>query len=394
MTSTRSQVEAEIAARGGILQLDPAWVARSWLPAGRRLGLPDQDVEVGERGAICERWLASTTRASNLVGPDDEGLSRVRTEGGTLGLADAVAAAPEAIMGVAYARTHETLGRLAKIFDYGARIPFHIHPPAEQARRAGRNSKDEAYWFPPGVHQGEHPESFLGLHPGAGREEAGPAILEELRRWDGDEILRFSPAYRQIPRDGFFIPSGVLHAPGTALTIELQEESDSMAMFQALNAGRIIEKELLFKDLCAHDRERGEVALLDWVDWEENTDPWFFENHHTPPRPFRTTPAAQESWIFYGCEKFSGKQLTVAPGGADDAAENGVYSVLVWQGTGTIGGVPVRGGRPGADELLVVHDRAVQPLEVLNTGDQELVLVKIFGPDLNPQAPRIERTSR
>ena len=36
----------------GILRMEPAWVARDWLPAGRRLGLPEDAYDVGERGTI------------------------------------------------------------------------------------------------------------------------------------------------------------------------------------------------------------------------------------------------------------------------------------------------------------------------------------------------------
>jgi hypothetical protein len=38
-----------------------------------------------------------------------------------------------------------------------------------------------------------------------------------------------------------------------------------------------------------------------------------------------------------------------------------------------------------------VHDRAILPLEIVNTGNSELIVVKFFGPDINPDAPRIER---
>ena len=80
------------------------------------------------------------------------------------------------------------------------------------------------------------------------------------------------------------MPSGVLHAPGTALTLELQEDSDVLAMFQALNAGRIISKDLLFKDVRPQDRqEHGERFPLGFVDWELNGDPYFYENNHLAP---------------------------------------------------------------------------------------------------------------
>ncbi len=386
-----AELDRTISAHDGILQLEPALVARDWLPPGRRLGLAEDAYDVGERGFICERWLASTTHADNAVGPPDEGISYVRSaDGGRLNLEDLVAAAPEAILGSEYARTHGGLGRLAKVYDFGARIPYHIHPPQEQASKVGRRSKDEAYYFPPGTDMGPHPETFFGVHPHMSSAASGEALLEELVRWDSDEILRFARGYVQVPEDGFFIPSGILHAPGTAVTIELQEDSDTLAMFQALNAGTIISKELLFKDVSAEDRAaKGEAAVLEWVDWDLNADPYFYENRHIAPRVFREEDGAVEAWVFYGSTKFSGKRLVLQPGAACTATERGVFNLLVWRGEGTVGGQAVRGGHPGEDELLVVHDRAVRPLEYVNTGTEDLLVVKFFGPDLNPDSPTV-----
>jgi hypothetical protein len=395
MTSLAETLEAAIGEHGGLLRLDPALVARDWLPAGRRLGLADDQYDVGERGTICERWLASTTHADNTVGPADEGISDILMDDGTrLNLATAVHEGAPQILGADYAATHDGLGRLAKLYDFAARIPYHIHPPLDQAKKVGRNSKDEAYYFPPGVDMGAHPETFFGFHPWIARERAGDLILNELKSWDSDEILRLSRAYKQMPEDGFFLPSGILHAPGTALTIELQEDSDTLAMFQALNAGKIISKELLFKDISAEDREtRGEAAALDWLDWEANGDPYFYENHHIAPKSFTGGDGFDEAWIFYGSPKFSGKRLKLAPGAHYTSMERGVFSIFVWWGTGSIGGVAVSGNVPGSDELLVVHSRAVQPLEYVNEGTEDMIVIKFFGPDINPDAPAIPLTA-
>ncbi|WP_345400449.1 hypothetical protein [Nonomuraea salmonea] len=184
-------------------------------PPGRRLGLPEDAYDVGERGAVCERWLASTTKADNRVGPPDEGLSHVVGEHGErLLLRDAVAAGPAAVMGAAYAATHPGgLGRLAKIFDYAYRLPYHIHPPQEYAALVGRNAKDESYHFLPGVDMGPHPETFFGVHPWIAEQGAYEVLLPYLVDWDSDLILRHARAELQVPGEGFHVPSGVLHAP-------------------------------------------------------------------------------------------------------------------------------------------------------------------------------------
>jgi hypothetical protein len=389
----RDAIVGAIADGDGALRLKPAWVARDFLPPGRRLGLRDDAYDLGERGAICERWLASSTEADNRIGPPGEGLSVLALDGpDEITLRDAVASDPAAIVGSEYAATHEGLGRLAKIFDYGARLPLHLHQRQEHASLVRRRSKDEAYYFPAGVDMGSHPETFLGVHPWVAEERNHDLLLPYLERWDSDLILQHSVGYLQVAEHGFHIPSGVLHAPGTALTIELQEDSDVFAMLQALNAGRIISKELLWKDVRPEDREaKGERFILELIDWEANGDPLFYEHHHLAPRAVgRPVPeGVEESWIFYGSTKFSGKRLVVAPGRSYVATEEGVHNVFVLAGSGTYGGHEVRGGDPDLDELLVTHDRAVAGVEVRNTGQDDLVAIAFFGPDVNPNVPAI-----
>lgn len=390
----RDVVCRALADAGGVLPLEPAWVARELAPAGRRLNLPEDRYDAGDRGEICERWLASTTKADNRIDVADEGLSYLALEGHRITLRDAVGAAPIEIMGAEYARTHRGLGRLAKIFDYRSRIPYHIHPRFQHAARVGRNPKEEAYFFPDGVDMGAHPESFLGVNPWIVEEGRQDVLLPYLVNWDSDEILRHSRAWLLMPEDGFHIPAGVLHAPGTALTIELQEDSDTLAIFQALTAGKILSKELLFKDVSAEDRERsGEGYLLEWVDWEFNGDPHLYERTHLGPRLIASTSqaAGQEHWIYYNTTKFSGKKLTVRPGMTYTAIENGVYTVLAWRGSGKIAGHQIRGQDPSSDEVLIAHDVATKPHPVVNTGSDDLVLLKFFGRDVNPDVPFIGR---
>jgi hypothetical protein len=391
----RDQVERVLSDGDGTLRLEPAWVARDFLPPGRRLGLPEGAYDLGERGAICERWLASTTKADNRIGPPDEGLSYLALDGPErITLREAIEHDPVAIMGADYAATHGGLDRLAKIFDYSTRLPFHLHQRQEHASLVGRHSKDEAYYFPPGVDLGVHPESFLGVHPSVAEERNHEVLLPYLEKWDSDEILRHSVAYLQLPEEGFHIPSGVLHAPGSALTIELQEDSDVFAMLQALNAGTIISKDLLWKDVRDEDREQhGERFILELIDWEENGDPYFYENHHLTPRPVEGAghEGAEEHWVYYNSTKFSGKRLLLRPGVSFVTTDRGVHNVFVWSGSGTYGGFGVEGGNPERDELLVTHDRAVAGVEVRNTGGDDLLAIKFFGPDVNPDVPMIDR---
>jgi hypothetical protein len=391
----RDEVARALSDGDGIVRLAPAWVARDFLPPGRRLGLPDGAYDLGERGFLCERWLGSTTKADNRVGPPDEGLSYLALEGADgVTLKEAVEADPVAFMGEAYAQTHTGLGRLAKIFDYSTRLPLHLHQRQAHAALVGRRSKDEAYYFPEGVDMGPHPETFLGVHPWIAEDRRYDVLLPYLEDWDSDLILQHTRGYTQVAGEGFSVPSGVLHAPGSALTIELQEDSDVFAMLQALNAGSIISKELLWKDVRPEDREaKGERFILELIDWEENGDPHLYENHHLAPLPIEgaRAPGCEESWVFYDTRKFSGKRLVVEPGCTFTSRDDGVYTVFVWRGSGTFGGFEVRGGEPGLDEMIVTHDRATRGVEVRNTGAEELMLITFFGPDVNGDVPTIAR---
>jgi hypothetical protein len=395
-TKTVRILEDALAHGNGILRLKPAWVARSFLPPGRRMGLSEDRYHLGPRGAICERWLASTTPADNAVRVPDEGLSFLALEDGAdVTLRAAVAAAPDHIMGAAYAATHPTLDRLAKIFDYGDSLPYHFHQMKRHAALVGRNSKEEAYFFPAGVDMGPHPESYLGVHPSIVEQRQFDLFLPHLVEWNSDRILQYSRAYRLLPGDGFHIPAGVLHAPGSALTIELQEDSDVLSMLQARVGRHPIDKELLFKDVRPEDRARlGERVVLDMIDWDTSGDPYFYENRHTPPVLRRQQEGVEESWIFYNTSRFSGTRLVVSPGARFAGADAGVYSVFVWKGSGEVGGHAVRGGDPAMDELLVCNAAATAGVSIRNTGKEELEIIKFFGPDINADAPMLPRYGR
>ena len=163
-------------------------------------------------------------------------------------------------------------------------------------------------------------------------------------------------------------------------------------MLQALTGGKIISKELLYKDVTKEDRARlGERAVLNQVDWELSGDPYFYENHHTSPQLMAETqqPGGAEYWIYYNTTTFSGKKLVVKPGGRFQSVDRGVYNILVWRGSGRFDGHEIKAGDFGLEELLVSHARATTPIWVENTGKEDLEIIKFFGPDINLDVPRI-----
>jgi len=47
------------------------------------------------------------------------------------------------------------------------------------------------------------------------------------------------------------------------------------------------------------------------------------------------------------------------------------------------GSVEIEGANPSKDELLITHNRAVEGVEIINTGSEDLEIIKFFGPDVN-----------
>jgi hypothetical protein len=379
-------VKEEIEKHDGKLRLRPSWVARTFLDPGRRLGLKEEEYDVGERGFICERWLGSETEVDNTVKHPNEGLSFLDVQGQDILLKDAVQAARSEILGADYASKHRDLRRLAKIYDYRGRIFYHFHQTQEEASKIGATSKEEAYYFPEGVDLGPHPETFFGVHPYIVEEKRYDVLLSDLEKWDSALILRHSRAYLNVPGEGFHLPAGVLHAPGSAVTIELQEPSDVMSVFQSNVEGKAVSKDMLYKDVAPTAvKERKERAVLDQLDWAINGDPYFYENRHTPPRLIQetATDASQEYWIYYNTTKFSGKRLVVKPGKKVVSKDLGVYNILVWRGKGRAEELPLEGQKFGDDELLITHRKATSGVVYENTGDTDLEILKFFGPDVN-----------
>jgi hypothetical protein len=387
----RDAVLNELKKNGGKLLMRPCWVARDFMPPGKRLGLTDKEYDAGASGAICERWLVSETEVDNRVKIKDEGLSFLDIDGCDIRLIDALDACGKEILGTEYSKTHNRLGRLLKIYDFKTRIFYHMHQRPEHAKKVGMNSKEEAYHFLD-VDLGAHPETFFGVHPYiVDQGKQFDVFLPYLKNWEGDSILKHSRAYANIPGEGFHLPPGLLHAPGTALTLELQESSDVMAVMQARLEGLEIGKDLLAHHVPEVERKKDgdEMSVLKQVDWEANGDPWFYENHHLEPTLIKETETkgAREEWVWYNTRKFSGTRITITPGSSFDSKAAGVHGFFLWRGKGLVDGIEMEGQKvsrtKARDEILVTHDKAINGITIKNTGKADMVIYKFFGPDIN-----------
>ena len=157
-------------------------------------------------------------------------------------------------------------------------------------------------------------------------------------------------------------------------------------MFQAKVEGIKIPKTWLYKDITPEDWQRdGEKAALNQLIWDINGDPYFYENRHTPPVPIPESvkESGSEQWIYYNSTKFSGKKLVVKARHKYVSRDKGPYNLFVWEGSGTVEGLPIEGKNISLDEALIVYDRALEGVTFENRGEQDMVVFKFFGPDIN-----------
>lgn len=391
--SKRDVVLNFIQENDGVLRLRPAWVAHDFLAGGHRLNLKEEEYDCGERGEIMERWFCSETHAVNTIDIPTEGISFLEIPGEDITIPEALKECRMEILGEEYGKTHDCLGRLVKIYDFKTRLFLHIHQKQEDLNSQGKVSKDEAYHYLDAP-LGDHPESFFGVHRYI--VEKGlqyKTYLPLLQAWDckEEELLRYSFALQNVPGEGFYLDSGILHAPGTALTMEIQEPSDVGAIYQPNVNGYPINKKMLGKDVAPEAVEKYgsvEMAALHQIDWEASADPDFFEKRHLYPKPCEQTRQGTvcEEWIYYGTPKFSGKRLILHPGEKFFSKEAGVHNIFVWHGTGLVNGKRVTGAKCDLhsceDELLVVCKKAQEGYWIENDGDTDLYLYKYFGRDI------------
>ncbi len=397
----RSTARTAFDAGQGLLRLAPTWVPRSFLQPGRRLKLHPNDLyALGlNRGGIDERWFGSTTEAANDNKAPDEGLSWVVHEKHRFLLRDVVAEIGSEIVGQDIWKKYGKWPVYSKFFDNMGPIPHHMHQSDAQAKLVGLEGKPEAYYFPPQHNNvgNNFPYTFMGLEPGTTRDD----VRRCISNWNkGDnKITALSRAYELEVGTGWLIPPSILHAPGSLCTYEPQWGSDVFAMYQNLVEGREVPRQLLVKDMPANKHDDIDF-IVDQLDWNGNVDPNFKSNHFLRPVIDTQDDAHCDKWIVYGriegAQLFSAKELTVKPGANVTIKDRGANSIIVVQGTGRINSMRlhcpklIRFGEMTEDEVFVADPAARAGVRYENTSETEdLVVLRYFGPEVNPQAPNL-----
>lgn len=384
----------------GVFRLAPNWVPRSFCIPGKRLKLHPADLYSfgANRGGIDERWLASTTHADNgpLTTPD-EGLSYIVHDSEKILLKDAVTDLGPKLLGDELWSKYNRWPVYSKFFDNKGALPHHLHQMPEHAALVGQETKPESYYYPRQLNNygADYPYTFFGLEPGTSKEQVRHCL--EIWNQGDNHITDLSKAYRLELGTGWYVPAGVLHAPGSLCTYEPQWASDIFAMFQSLANDVPVDRALLVKNVPA-DKQNDLDYMISMIDWDSNVTPDFKARFFRPPLPVKPLAEMEqdgyrEHWISYGNEFFAAKELTVLPGRTITIRDVGPYGIILLQGHGTLGvwqietPALIRFGQLTKDEFFISAQAARDGVTIQNPSETDaIVMLKHFAP--NPETPK------
>ena len=388
-----SSIIRETFERGSaVLRLVPNFIPVKFGVSGHRLKIhPDDYYFYGmESGTVMERWLCAvnSARTKNPTRPD-QGLSYVLSSGGQRFLfRDAISELGADLIGNELQEAYGTFPVYSKFFDYETPLYFHFHPRQEVAARVGCDAKPECYYFPPQLNpwNGRRPSTYFGFHEGVTREQVFDCIRHFSDR--DTRITDLSQAFNIAPGQGWYVPAGVIHAPGSLLTYEPQWCTDLNCVLENTVCGEIFGAQYM-TDIVPDGVEDVAEYIMDAIDWEANFESDFKARYF---RPNVTLPSSQpgltEKWVCYGNEYMAAKEVTIEPGVEIVLKDNGAYGCVLTQGYGQFGVFRCeavgmhRIGQYTADEFFVGKPAATEGIRIKNHSVCEpLVLLQHFGPD-------------
>ena len=378
----------------GIFRMIPNFIPVKFGIPGRRLKIhPNDYFAYGvDAGTIMERWFCSVSRTH--IKDDkrpDQGLSYVLGENGEqFFLKDAVKELGKSLIGNELMDKYGTFPVFAKFFDYETPLYFHFHPSEEIANKVGCGAKPECYYFPPQVnpYSGKRASTYFGFNAGVTKEDVRNCI-EHFGDFD-TKILGMSKAYDIEVGTGWYVPAGVIHAPGSLLTYEPQWGTDLNCVLENVVCGEAFDKKFMTDIIPDDVKEEDKVDyILNAIDWNANYDVDFKKKYF---RPSIELPKVQdgliEKWVCYDDDYITAKEVTVLPGCEVIVKDNAAYGCILTQGFGTFGKYPaeavnmMRVGDFTADEFFVSKDKANVGVKIVNKSTVEpLVFLQHFGPD-------------
>ena len=352
----------------GVLKLKPEYVHRFYPDLGR-MGQKRRK-RSGPRAWVPERWIGSSVSAVNAPEIPSGGLSMLADARKPIALRDAIKAAPQLMLGSELLAAHgPELRVLVKVLDPAQAIVFHLHATDEQIRRMPRRfkghrfGKDEAYYFLPAVPKGPMPYTHVGLYDGVTRKQ----LVEAVRR-GAPHALELSPCMYQQYETGFFVPAGVPHRPGTALTLEIQQPSDVNTFLETEAGGRRMSPQ----EVHAGFKSMEEAFQL--IEMQESRRVGKLTEYRLVPRVDRRSAGGEVATIYPEdvCRKFAGRRIRVTRWVT--YRENSPFVLWIWRGRGTLNGRRFASG----DEFFVAHEFARRGIELVNAGDEVLEAFTFF----------------
>lgn len=236
------------------------------------------------------------------------------------------------------------------------------------------------------AHKGTRPTTYFGFNPSVTKGDVR-RCLEDFEVRD-THITALSRAYDLEPGTGWYVPPGVLHAPGSLLTYEPQWSTDLNCVFENVVCDEVYDRSFL-EDICP-DQVTDKISyIMDAVDWEANYDPAFKEHYFRPPVLLpETAKNLIEKWVCYGNDYISAKEVTIAPSSTVLLKDRAPYGCVLVQGFGTFGNFPAQTvtmmhpDQPTADEFFVSCQKAQKGVTIANHSTTEpMVILQHFGPD-------------
>jgi hypothetical protein len=173
-------------------------------------------------------------------------------------------------------------------------------------------------------------------------------------------------------------------------------------MYQSLVEGREVPWALLVKDM-PRNKHKDLDFIVEQLDWEANVDPYFKQNHYLEPQVAEGSEKGDfvDKWIVFGKVRgeqlFTAKELTVKPGATATIKDNGAYGLICVQGEGQMNAMRLSSPKMigfhelTEDEVFCTERTAKAGVTFENTSSTEpLVVLRYFGPEVNPDAPEIK----
>ena len=231
-------------------------------------------------GSEPEEWIMSTITARGKNRPENEGLSLIETNDGTISLKDLIESNLELYLGKKVAEKYGTTGVLIKMLDSKERLTIQVHPDKQYAKDIlnSQFGKTES-WYVLGTREidGEKSVVYMGFKKHVTKQEW-------KSHFESQNIQAMLDCLHKIevkPGDAFMIYGGVPHAIGAGcFLMEVQEPTDyTMRVEKTTPNGLVIGPELIHQGV-------GEETMLECFHYDTYTEDEILQKFQITPEIF------------------------------------------------------------------------------------------------------------